>query len=65
MKGIRVDPSVHSVTGRGRRTLARARSRNAGVRTRHHRRHSVKHRRRRAHAGRRTWLVDGQMRPCG
>ncbi len=46
----------------GRRPLARAGPRDPGVRPRHHRRHGVEHGHRRAHAGRRPRLADGQAR---
>ena len=62
MKGIRVDPVARTARARGRRAVARARPRDAGVRPRHHRRHRVEHRHRRPDAGRRARLADGQAR---
>ena len=47
---------------RGRRAVARARPGDAGVRPSDDRRHRVEHRHRRADAGRRSRLADGQAR---
>ena len=62
MKGIHVDPVARTARAAGRRAVARARPRDAGVRPRHHRRHRLQHRHRRPDAGRRARLADGQAR---
>ena len=64
MKGIRVDPAARTARP-GRRAVARARPRDAGIRARHDRRHGVEHRHRRADSRRRSRLADGQARPDG
>ena len=63
MKGIRVDPDAERVVAQGRRDLARARSRNAGVRAGADRGPHLDDRHRRLHARRRDRLAHAQARP--
>ena len=61
MKGMQVDWGPPNGTRRARRTLARAGSRDAGVRPRHDWRHHLNDRRRRSDARRRARLAHRQL----